>query len=186
MLRLASITVLTSTLLVACGNTAELPAHPAGAATSSAPTASAAAPASVVDLVSGERLGPVRVGMDLAALQALGLPVKQGPGSAVAVGPYEVYLKDGQVSSIRVELADVPGVRIGGKIFTADAGTTIEGIAATLSGCSPVYPNLGGNVILCDGAKTALFGWGRLEVNVPQHAAEMVESYRRSYGPAPR
>ncbi|MFT3765102.1 MAG: hypothetical protein QM820_06250 [Minicystis sp.] len=179
--RLVSLTVLASALLVGCDNRPEPRPH---AVESSAPANSAAASSQVVDLVSGVSLGPVRVGMDRAELSTLGLPVKSIGGKALEVGPYSVFLEDGRVTSIDVELAKLPGVRIGGKVFTAGGGTDMAAIAPSLPGCGPVRTRLGGNAMICDGARTVLLGVGSvtLQVNAPKQAAEEMERDRRSYG----
>src|SRR5262245_31480884 len=78
-----------------CATGASGPERPAAsataAATSSASASSAVGP--IVDFVPGASIGPVKVGMTRAEVEALGLPVKPGPlKSDITVGPYVVGL----------------------------------------------------------------------------------------------
>jgi hypothetical protein len=123
--------------------------------------------------------------MDRAELSALGLPVTRPAAGDLAVGPYTVFLKDGRASRVHVRLADLPGLRVGGEVFTAGGGVALEAIARRLPGCTPLRHRLGGNAILCDGGRTELLdGAGNLafEVNAPEQAEEEMKRDRQSHG----
>ncbi|MFT3766537.1 MAG: hypothetical protein QM820_13640 [Minicystis sp.] len=149
-------------------------AHSAAATVSIAPVAAAAA----VDLVPGTSIGPVRVGMTRAEIDALGLPTKPGPLTAsVTVGPYLARFDGDRVASVIVELRDLPaGVRVGGATF--DGTAKIEAIAAKLQGCGAVQHNEGASVITCDGGRTLVIAGGppglpSIEVLAAEHAAKV-------------
>jgi hypothetical protein len=190
MSRLPLLAFLALPFALACGNGADQPARTAAPAPSS--TASAAPPAAgAVELVSGVSIGPVRVGMQRAEIDALGLPTKPGPMKGdLLVGPYVAMFDGDTVRAVHVTLKDLPGgVRIGGQVFVAAGGTTIRVIAPKLPGCGPERANEGANVILCDEGKTELIAGGppgivALQVNGAKAAAELVEQHKRSYGSA--
>jgi hypothetical protein len=190
MSRLPVLAFLALPLALGCGNGADQPARTATAAPPA--TASAAAlPAGAVDLVSGVSLGPVKVGMQRAEVDALGLPTKKGPMPGdLVVGPYLVLFEGETVRGVHVTLKDLPGgVRIGGKVFVAEGGTTIKSMAPALTGCGLERVNLGANVILCDDGKTELIAGGppgivALQINDAKRAAQAVERDKQSYGTA--
>ncbi len=101
----------------------------------------------------GEGIGPVRIGMTLSELHALGLsptPASWSP-AAYDAGPYRVVLQNGLVDAIELELATTPdGVAVGGAVV-APSERSIEAIAAHLEGCGPLEIREGGNVIRCAG-----------------------------------
>src|SRR5688572_11444038 len=102
------------------------PAHSASGTTSAAAATSAPSSASapgIPELVSGVRIGAVRIGMTRAELDAVGLPTKPDavPGYVVA-GPYNVLFDGGRVAWISVALRDMPsGARVGGAVFDKSA-----------------------------------------------------------------
>lgn len=145
--------------------------------TRSATTSAAASPA-IAELVSGAGIGPVRIGMTRAELDALGMATKGGPlRNDVTVGPYVASFDGDRVGSVFVELRALPaGVRVGGAVFQA-AGATDAAIAARLPGCGPVQHNTGANVIACDGGRTEVItgsesGNLSLLVSSPARAAQ--------------
>lgn len=136
-----------------------------GAASEARPTvasaASAAPTAGGAELVSGTSIGPVRIGMTRAALEALGLAVQPGANpQELRVGPYVAELDGERVAAVHVTLQDLPsGARVGGETFEASSAT-IATIAKRLPTCGPVRMNRGANVIVCDGGKTQLVAGG--------------------------
>lgn len=189
MSRLPRLAFLALPLALGCGNSADQPARTAATATSTA--AAAPPPAGAVELVSGVSLGPIRVGMRRAEVEALKLPTKPGPlKDDLQVGPYVVKLDGDTVRTVHVTLRELPGgVRIGGQLFVAAVGTTIKTIAPKLTGCGPERHNTGATVIICDGGKTQLIAGGEdavvaLQVNDAQRAAEIAAKEQANHGSA--
>jgi hypothetical protein len=127
--------------------------------------ASAAASPAIPELVAGTSIGPVRVGMTRAELDALGMPAKAGLlPNEVIVGPYVASFDGDRVGSVFVALRALPaGVRVGGTVFQA-AGATDTAIAAKLSACAPVQHNEGADVIVCDGGRAQVIAGGPTRV----------------------
>lgn len=154
------------------GSGPDKPAQSAPPVASSAPAA-----ANVPELVPGVGIGPVRVGMTRAELDALGLGTKPGPlGSDVSVGPYVASMDGDRVAAVFVELRAVPtGVRVGGTVF--DATAKIEAIAQKLRSCEPLKVNEGANVIPCESGRAVVIAGGptgivALQVVSPERAAK--------------
>ncbi|MCY1054614.1 hypothetical protein [Nannocystis sp. SCPEA4] len=182
--RLANSCAALVVLALGCSSGAENPKAAPPARPEAAPAASktpAPAPSDVVELVSGVGIGPVRVGMTRAELDAAGLATQPGATSdAIVAGPYMATFEGDRVASVRVRLADLPaGARVGGAVFTAGSGTTIQTIAEKLPDCGPLSANVGGDEIVCDGGKTQLLAAGppgivTLAVHGPARAAKLV------------
>ncbi|APR84789.1 Hypothetical protein A7982_10138 [Minicystis rosea] len=158
----------------------------AHSATPPAPSASSAAATTAPVLVPGESIGPVRIGMTRADLDALGLPTKKGPMSTdVTVGPYVASFDGDRVGGVSVALRELPGgARVGGAVF--DGSAKIQAIAAQLRGCGPTHENTGASVILCENARALVIGGGPPQLpSIEVVSAERAQKLLAKSGDAP-
>jgi hypothetical protein len=147
---------MTLVALLGCSKTVEASGTGAAGITvakGDATMADAAAPAGVPQVDVGRGIGPVRLGMTRAEIDALGLPVKDDVW-ALHVGPYRARLEQGRVVLVEVALADLPGgLWVAGEVV-APTEKDIARIAAHLPGCGRMEMREGGNLITCSGGST--------------------------------
>ena len=104
-----------------------------------------------IDVEAGVRLGPIRVGMSQADLDALGLEVAEVDPRSQRYGPYRVWVRDGAVSSVEAAIGDLERIRYGGEVF--EAGVDIYTLRDAFESC--VWQEGGGERYRCaEGALT--------------------------------
>jgi hypothetical protein len=137
--------------------------------------AHAAAPPDPPVLVPGKSIGPVRLGLTRAEVDALGMAVSPDPsgqlGDAVRhVGPYRVVFSNERVSQVEFVLSTSPrGVRVGEKTVPPTAKP--KDAAAALPGCGAEVAAEGGTIIACDGVSVDSAG-GLVSLRLTAPAAE--------------
>jgi hypothetical protein len=114
----------------------------------------------VPELVSGVALGPVRIGMNRAELDAIGLKVRPGAAAGdLVAGPYTVSLEEGRVSAVSVELKTLSsGLRV--RDALVDPSASIADVAKHLPSCGQVQDQIGARVVACDGGRSVVLAGG--------------------------
>lgn len=136
-----------SLLLAACE-------RPSSASSAPAPTPPApAAPAPTgkeIELIPAASLGPIKLGMTKAAVEALGI-LKVHPQYSGMTIPFTVYYdKDGKARDIEVTLKHATAdVKIGGVIIPRSA--TFDDAKKLLGDCKDNPPAIGGHTTVCRG-----------------------------------
>ena len=117
-------------------------------------------PKTAINLVPGQSLGPLRIGMTRGDLAKAGFEVKPHPSGQLGdnvrvVGPYQVVLDGDKVASIEVRLGDLSGgIAVAGRVIPAGAG--LEQLTKLLPGCGPAEAREGGTVVACGGGTTLI------------------------------
>ncbi len=106
-------------------------------------------------LVPRKSIGPVKLGMDRAALKKTGLKVRLHPSghmgnNVLLVGPYYVVLSKGKVSTIEFNLSEsAAGVKLGKTVLSPKM--LHAAVAKAMPSCGKIEHRLGGSVYTCDG-----------------------------------
>lgn len=100
-----------------------------------------------VDIEAGVRLGPIRIGMTEAEVRTLGLQEEIVDPRSRRVGPYRVYLRDGEVYRVEAQIGALHRVRFGQTVI--DTGTHIHVIRDAFPDC--VWTEGGGERYVCAG-----------------------------------
>ena len=143
-------------LLSACGDDNEAPASevvPAASSGEEAPPAPAEAPAAApaagaVTIVPGESIGPIRLGMARAEVDALDVLAPHPQYSAMTI-PYTVYYDDqGAVHQLDGSFTHAPGdIRVGDVVIPRNAGW--DQAKSLLADCVDDEPAVGGTTSRC-------------------------------------
>src|SRR5580692_555797 len=120
---------LVSTMACSCADAPATGQPPAGQST----TAAAGTP--VVE--PGKGIGPIRIGMTQAEVEATNLAVQKPQSEEWHAGPYRVLFEDGRVLSVEADLRELGGAVFGGATVAPDEHA-FERIAASMPGCSKV------------------------------------------------
>lgn len=124
------------------------PAEPAEEAPVEPPVAAQAEP---IDVEAGVRLGPIRIGMSLEEVQALGLDERVINPRTTGFGPYQVSFRDGSVRRVEAVIGELERIRFGESVI--EAGAHISQIRDTFADC--VWTEGGGERYRCaDGTLT--------------------------------
>lgn len=113
------------------------------------PTAQPSPSSQAVDVEAGARMGPIRIGMSLPELRALGLPEADQGSAGRRFGPYLVQLDERGVRRIEARLGELGRVRMGGRVF--DAAADIHAIRDHLGDCE--WQEGGGEIYACAGGR---------------------------------
>ncbi len=116
-----------------------------------------------IPIQPGEALGPVKLGVPVASLAAIGPPVETLPGSAdtafLTVGPYHVRACGGRVTEVWLDdLRKTPlGVSYNGSPIAPS--TPRDAVIARFQGCHDTPPRIGGAFTECENGGVRL-GYG--------------------------
>ena len=129
-------------------------------------TKDAAPPVAAEPALSQHGIGPLKVGMTMNEVRALGMPIDTR-ADGTHVGPYRIALLNGRVSLIEAHLRELTGLRIGDSVVSRDE-KDIAKIATALSSnlvrCDAPQVNLGGTIIMCHDGEIELRAAGPVGV----------------------
>jgi len=100
-----------------------------------------------VDIEAGTRLGPVRIGMSLEEVRALGLEEAVVNPRTTAFGPYHVSFRDDAVRRVEAPIGALERIQFGDRVI--EAGTHIAEIRDAFGDC--VWTEGGGDRYRCAG-----------------------------------
>jgi hypothetical protein len=130
----------------------------------------------------GKGIGPIRMGMTEAEVEATKLPVEKTQSGMWHVGPYRVLFEDGQVISVDAKLRELGGAVLGGTTLGPEE-QSLDRFAANLTGCGKVETR-GHQVVCGDGTATIIVGspQGGVEVEVisQDYAKRIAAKQRRA------
>lgn len=120
----------------------QAPAEPADEP--EAPPSEPPRPAPIV-VEAGTRLGPVRIGMSEAEVQALGLPEQEVDSRSRRFGPYRVFFGSGGVRRVEAQMGALGRIQLGEQVF--EVGTDIHVLRDAFESC--VWQEGGGERYRC-------------------------------------
>ncbi len=98
-----------------------------------------------IDVEAGTRLGPIRIGMSLDDVRALGLDEAVVDPRTTRYGPYRISFRDGSVRRVEASMGDLERIRFGDRVI--ESGTHISEIRDAFGDCT--WTEGGGERYVC-------------------------------------